>query len=413
MILIKLAWRNLWRRKRRTLITAFTVAFGVLMSVTFTGMGDYSYTQMINTGATLGFGHITIEPKGYNDSPTLDRRLGGVDDIKDRISSIQGISKITTRIIGQAMFASAAKNVGGAFLAIDPNQESKEYNLMLKSMVEGTVFSDSEGRGVVVGTIMAKKLNLRIGKKLVYTTTDIHGEIVSEVARVTGIFKTGSDEMDGSMVLLPIDRVRSTLNYASNEASIVSVIIEDQRTVRKIQKDLQKKVGNPAREILTWKETQADLAGIIALDRSGNYLMQILVGLLIAAGILNTILMSVLERTREFGMMMAVGMAPSRLFNLILLESFFIGLLGLGFGILITIPWYAYLNTTGIDFSAWVTENYSAGGVIFDPIMRIRLYKESILTILSSLFAITLVAGLYPAYRAGRIPPVESLKALY
>ncbi len=413
MILIKLAWRNLWRRKRRTLITALTVAFGVLMSVTFTGMGDFSYTQMIDTGATLGFGHITVEPKGYNDSPTLDKRLRDVSDIVAQASKLPRVSKVTTRIMGQAMFASAAKNVGGVFLGINPAQETEEYNLMLESMVEGSVFSDTKGRGVVVGSIMAEKLNLRIGKKLVYTATDIHGEIVSEVARVTGIFKTGADEMDGSMVLLPIDRLRTTLNYGPDEASFVSVIIEDQRNVRATQKGLQKKVGNPEREILTWKETQADLAGIIALDRSGNYLMQILVGLLIAAGILNTIHMSVLERTREFGMMMAVGMAPSRLFRLILLESSFIGLMGLGFGILIIIPWYAYLHTTGIDFSGWVTENYSAGGVIFDPVMRIRLYKESILTILSSLFALTLVAGLYPAYRAGRIPPVESLKTLY
>ena len=413
MMLFNLAWRNLWRRKRRTLITAFTVAFGVLMAVTFTGMGDYSYTKMIDTGATLGFGHVTIEPKGYNDSPTLDKRLSRVDEIKVGLSEIQGISKVTTRIIGQAMFASAAKNVGGAFLAIDPAQESEEYNLMMKSLVEGTLFSGTEGKGAVVGSLMAEKLKLRIGKKLIYTATDVHGEIVSEMARITGIFRTGSDELDGTMVLLPIDRVRSTLNYGPQEASIVSVIIEDQREADNMRKVLEKKVGNLDREILIWKETQADLAGIIALDRSGNYLMQILVGLLIAAGILNTVLMSVLERTREFGVMMAIGMAPSMLFRLILLESFYIGLLGLVFGILITIPWYAYLSTAGIDFSGMVTENYSAGGVILDPIMKIRLYKESIFTILSSLFGLTLVAGLYPAFRAGRIPPVESLKALY
>ncbi len=412
-MLLKLAWRNLWRRKRRTLITVFTVAFGVLLSVTFTGVGDYSYTKMIDTGATLGFGHLTVEPRGYNESPTLDKRLTGVDEIRRQIAQFPGVSEVAVRIIGQGMFASAAKSVGGMFMAIDPGLESEEYNLMARSIVEGTLFAGTVGREVVVGTLMAEKLNLDIGKKMVYTTTDVRGEIVSAVARVSGIFRTLSDELDGSMVLLPIDRIRSTLQYGPEEASIVSVIIDDQRQAEELRKVVLSRIGDPDREVLIWKETQADLAGIIALDRSGNYLMQILVGLLIAAGILNTLLMSVLERTREFGMMMALGMAPGRLFRLILLESFCIGLLGLISGILLTAPWYAYLSTSGIDISRWVIESYSAGGVVFEPIIRIRLYKEGAAWILSGVLALTVMAGLYPAYRAGRVPPVESLKALY
>ncbi len=412
MKLSRTAWRNLWRRKRRTFITAFTVAFGIALSVTFTGMGDYTYTNMIDTSATMGFGHLSVEPLGYNESPSLNKRIHGADAVRDGITGIPGIEAAMVRIIGQAMFASAAKTVGGAFIGMDPSQESPERNLFLRSIVEGSVFQGTDGRGVVVGIKMAEKLNVRLGRKLVYTATDIHGEIVSEIARVTGIFNTGVDEIDSSMVLLPIDRVRATLQYDAKDATLVSIFIDDQRKADRLRDVVFEAVGDPDREVLTWRETQPDIAGLIALDRAGNYLFQILVGLLIGAGILNTMLMNVLERTREFGVMMAIGLSPVTLIRLVVLESAWIGLVGIVLGIVVFAPWYAYLIHVGIDFSGMIGEGYSAGGVMVDPVMKLRLYKESAIAILAGVFTLTLAAGLYPAYRASRVLPVESLKTL-
>jgi len=408
----KLAWRNLWRRKRRTLITAFSIAFGVLLAVTFTGTGDYAYTNMINASANMGLGHVTVEPLGYNQTPALDKRLYGSDQVREQVLRQPDVSNAYVRIMGQAMFASASKSVGGIFLGINPSQESASHNLLLKSLVEGELFSGSQGRGVVIGSRLAGKLNLAPGKKLVYTATDSGGEIVSEMARVSGIFHTGVDEVDGGMVLLPIDALRNTLDYAADEASLVAVIIEDQRRAQAMRDTIAKQVSDPRREVLSWQQTQPEIAGVVALDRSGNYISQLLVGLLVTAGILNTLLMSVLERTREFGVMMAVGMSPLSLFKLVIVESLWLALLGLALGVLITIPWFLYLFYVGIDFSAAIGQDYSAGGVLVDPVLRIRLYRESALAILAGVFTLTLLSGLYPAWRAGRVPPVESLKAL-
>ncbi len=122
--------------------------------------------------------------------------------------------------------------------------------------------------------------------------------------------------------------------------------------------------------------------------------------------------MSVLERTREFGVMMAVGMSPARLFKLVMIESFWLALIGLVIGIIITIPWYMYMYQVGLDFSGAIGDDYNAAGVLIDPVIKIRLYKESIMGILSGVFSLTLLSGVYPAWRAGRIPPVESLKAM-
>ena len=412
MKLGSMAWRNLWRRKRRTLITAISIGFGVMLAVTFTGSGDYWYTNMINAGATMGLGHITIEPHGYNQTPSLDKRLLNAGEVRKHVLTMPGVSNAIVRITGQAMFASASKTIGGMFLAVDPSQESPDQNLLLRSMIQGQLFPGTDGRGIVVGSKMAKKLNLRIGKKLVYTTTDVSGEIVSEIARVTGIFETGVGEVDGALVLLPINSVRVILHYDDEDATLVAVTVNDQRYAESIRDKIAAAVGNPLREVLTWKQTQTELAGIITMDKSGNYITQVLIGLLIAAGILNTLLMSVLERTREFGVMMAVGMSPATLFKLVLVESFWLALIGLAVGIIITAPWYAYLHYVGLDFSGAIGNDYSAGGVLVDPIFRIRLYKESIIAILVGVFSLTLLSGIYPAWRAGRTPPVESLKAI-
>jgi ABC-type lipoprotein release transport system permease subunit len=412
MKIYKMSWRNLWRRKRRTYITLLSIGFGVLLSVTLTGIADDSYTTMINTSAVMGLGHVTIEPRGYNDTPSLDKRLSYTEAIKKDLLNMEGVNNALVRIMGQAMFASANKSIGGAFMAVDSNAESAENNLFIGSIVHGKLFSDKDIQGAVVGDRVAAKLNLTLGKKLVYTTTDVNGEIVSEIARVTGIFKTGVSEVDGSMILLPIDRVRKVLSYESEDATMISIVIKDQRKSGEMRNMIRSRLNDPTLDVLSWRETQSEVASIITIDKAGNRIIQVLIGLLIAAGILNTLLMSVMERTREFGIMMAVGMSPYTLFRLVIMESLWFAILGLILGAIITIPWYAFMYYQGIDFSGMIGTDYSASGVLINPLVKIILYRESALWILSALFTLTVLAGVYPAWKAGRVPPVESLKEI-
>lgn len=406
-----LAWRTLQRNKRRTLITALSVAFGVLLAVTFTASGDYSYTNMINTSAAMGLGHITCAPQEYNETPTLEKRLRDAAAIRREVTAARGVNAAYVRIIGPAMLASGAKSTGGTFMAIDPAAETPEHNMLLRNIVEGALFAVSTERGVVVGRRMAEKLGLKIGKKLIFTVTDKNGELTSALSRVTGIFHTGDDGIDGGIVLLPLDFVRRTLQYEPQEASLVAVYIADQRQASTLAQRLSTAIHLDSGEALfTWKETQADLAGLIAVDRLFNYLMQFLVGLVIAAGIMNTILMSVMERSREFGIMIALGMAPAQVTAMVLVESFWIGICGLLLGAVITTPWFVYMSKVGIDFSSHIGTDYSAGGVLVDPVVRFRLYGENALIIMAAVLVLTLLAGLYPAVRAGRLPPVESMK---
>ncbi len=412
MNLNKLAWRNLWRRKRRTLITAFSIAFGVLLAITFTGAGDHYYTRMIDAGASMGMGHVTIAPIDHNRAPSLKKRLSDVQQLRKQALARPEIVDAMVRISGQAMFASAHKSVGGMFIAIDPEQESENNNLFIRSIIEGQLFDGANTPGIVVGEKLAKKLHLRIGKKVIYTTTDAHGEIVSAIERVTGIFKTGVSEVDSAMALLPISRVQKILDYQADEATLIALMLNDQRRTLSVSKALAVMPVFSKTEILTWQQSQPDLAGMIAMDKSSNYTSQLLIALLVAAGILNTLLMSVLERKREFGVMMALGMTPLGLFRLVMIESFWLAVIGLVIGVIISAPWYIYMSSVGIDLSGAFGEDMDFGGVLIDPVMKIRLFKESIFMILGGLFTLALASGAYPAWRAGRVPPVESLKIL-
>lgn len=410
-MLFRIAARNLWRAKRRTLITLFTVAFGVWLAVTFTGTGDYTYTNILDTGARLGFGHVTVEAAGYADAPGLDRPLRGAREVAATLQARPDVSRAIPRVVGQAMFATASKSVGGMFFGVDPAQELPAVNTLLAGLSEGALFDDVDGRGVVVGSVMAEKLGLRLGKRLVYTLVDEEGQIVSEVARVSGIFKTGVDEVDGSIALLPLGRVQKVVGYGSDEATHVAIFLEDHREAQAVADALRPAAARAGEEVRTYRDTQPEMAGMVELDRSMNYLFQALVGLLIGAGVLNTILMSVLERRREFGIMMAIGSRPAELFWMVVLESVLVGLAGLLVGAVLTAPWYVYMRDVGIDFTQMM-EGSTAGGVLIDPVMRITLYPESAAAICAAVLLITVGAGLYPAWQAGREPPVETLKAL-
>lgn len=413
MKLNTMAWRTLTRNRRRTLITSFSVAFGIFLAVTFTGSGDYSYTNMIDTSAVMGLGYVTVEAAGYNDKPSLSRWFPDADGISATADGLSEVTGAYPRIMGQAMFATGSKSVGGMFLAIDPAVETPQHNFFLRSIVEGKLFEETDGRGVLIGVEMAEKLNIRPGKKMIITVTDKEGQLASELLRVSGLFKTGDYSADSGIVLLPLDRVRRILGYGTDGATLVALYVDDQRQVRKLRQQVAAVLPESSElEVLTWHKTQPDVSGLIAVDRLFNYLLQLLVGLVIAAGIMNTMLMSVLERTRELGIMMALGLTPGQVVRLVLVESFWLGCLGVVIGIIITVPWFYYMSETGIDLSRYVGEDYSAGGVLVDPVMKLRLFKESALAILVTVFSLTMAAGVYPAIRAGKIMPVETIKEI-
>lgn len=411
-MIVTLAWRNIWRHRRRTLITLASVAGGLWLAVTSVGLADHTYKQMINSSATLGFGHVTVQPAGYGVSPSLEKRVAGAEALVQQVTAIPGVERAAARISGQGMFQSAAKSTGGVFIAIDPAREDGSINLFIKSLTRGEVFTEPDGRGALVGKLTAEKLGIDLGKKLVLTAIDKDGEVVSELFRVSGIFETGVAEVDGGTLVVPIERARELLRYAPGEATMVSVYVADHRLSAPVRDHLRAQLGDAVgggAEVLSWRETQPELANMSEIDRAMDTLFLSLLGLLIAAGVLNTSLMSVLERKREFGMMMAVGLKPASLAGMVVVESLFVGLVGLAAGALLCVPWVYFLINVGLDVSGMIGD-YNAANVAVDPILRAEIYPLHMLAIAAVMLAMSVAAGLYPAISAARVPPIETLR---
>lgn len=405
-----LAWRNLIRHRRRTAITLSSIAFGILLSVIFTGMGDSSYAKMIELAARMGSGHVTIQHPDYQDTPSLKKTVHGTDALSQLALADPGVERVVTRITGPVMLATAANSSGAFFMGIDPAIEDVDTLAGYDSIAEGEFFDEAKGKGIILGKTLAENLDVRLGKKVVYTLTDINGEIVSGLARVQAIVETGTPGMDATLCWLPYRTAAKALGYEEHVATQVAVYARDARGSAELAERLRQVVPDEA-VVLTWKQTQPELAGFITIDRSGAIVFETIILIVIAAGIFNSLYVSVVQRTREFGIMMAIGYTPMRLFVLVMWESLWLALLGVLSGALVTAGPYFYLNENGIDLSEMMGEGGGEiSGIAFDPIIHPSIYPDHLALIAVVVVVTTLVSGLLPAWRAGRGEPVESLR---
>jgi ABC-type lipoprotein release transport system permease subunit len=405
-----LAWRNIWRNRRRTLITLVGIAFGMALSVLFTGLGDASYADMIDYGAKMGGGHVSIQHEEYLDSPSFKRTVPDARPIIETLRAREDVDLVVERITGAGMLATASNSVGAFFIAIDPRQESEDSLTFANHISEGEMFAHDDDKGVVIGKAMADNLDVEVGKKMVLTVTDKKGEIVTTLVRVRGIVSTGADAIDGGLCLLPIDPVRETIGYAPGEVTQIAVFVDDHRDSAPLAAELAAGLNAPTKA-LTWSEHQPDLAGYVELEQSSTWVFELIIMALLAAGIFNTLFVSVMERLREFGILSAIGFSRRQLFSLVMWESIWLAMMGLvGAAILTAWPYY-YASTTGIDYSSIIEGGTEVAGVaLLEPVFYVGIYGEHLFQLCLLVVFSCLAAGLYPAWRAGRVPPADAIR---
>lgn len=408
--LATMAWRNLWRNRRRTLLTLSSIVFGVFLAVMATAMQDRNWADMIRLAARLGAGHVTLQHPEYLDNPTLNRSLQGSDHLVRLAAGSPHVTRVVQRITGFNMLSTAGENQGAGFIAIAPEQEDADTLSLLEALVEGELFASSMDDGIILGARLARNLGVELGSKLVYTMTDKHGEIVSGLARVSGIVETGTPTVDGGLCLLPIGTVREILGFAPDEAIQVAAFVDDQRHSDLVVADLRGRLTEDV-VALPWYELQPQLAAFIAMKVGGGVFMIVLIAVLVAAGIFNTLFVSVMERLREFGIMLAIGFSPGKLFRLVMMESAWLALVGLVSAALVTIGPYLYLASSGIDVTAVMGEDMvEIAGVGFSPILRVGIYPENVVRIGVLALLAVLLSGIYPAWKAGHCDPVETIR---
>ena len=405
-----MAWRNLWRHKLRTALTLIAIGFGGFLAVLMTAMQDRSFADFVDTAARLGAGHVTLQHPDYADSPTLANTITGTDAKRELAKGDEHVAAAVDRTSGMAMLSTAEDSFGAVFIAYDPGRESHDTMRFAQSLVEGAMFARADADGIVLGSVLARNLGAEVGDKVVFTLTDRHGEIVAGMERLSGILTTNTPSLDAGLCLLPIGTARAVLGYGPDEATQVAVFLSDARGSHAVAERLARLIPDAA--VLTWDKIRPEIRSFIAMKVGGGRVMIVIISLLVAAGIFNTLFVSVMERVREFGIMRAIGYSSGQLFRLVMWESAWLALVGMGVGTAFTLPVYIPLNRHGLD----MTEVYRSGdqalevaGVGFDMVLTVGIFPEHVVAIAACLLGATLAAGLYPAWKVGRIEPVESI----
>jgi len=408
-MIIRLAWRSIWRGRRRTLITVSSIGLGLTFAIFFISLGEGVYDQMIDQVVRMQAGHITLEHPDYRDAPAVDLWINVSERLRVYIESFKKVEKTKLIVFGQGIAKSGAGNMATAIMGVEPSVEIQSSPLA-RNIVTGSYIEKGDNPFVVVGIEMAERLNLRVGKKMVISTNDVNGDLVEELCRVKGIFKTGSEEMDAYVIQMPIDFARRLFHMPNNSATQVGIVLKNANAKKKLLNKLREKINGQKIVVLPWQEVLPEVASYIKMDRGSNYVFQGILIFLILFTIFNTILMSVIERKREFAMLLALGTDPGKLRLQIFTESFFIGIIGCGVGLLfggIT----AYLgHVYGIDMSALMGESVSISGFAVTTKMYTKLSARILFSSTAIVLGATMLLSLITMRHVTRLSIVDILR---
>lgn len=408
-MILNLAWRNLWRRKRRTAITMASVAIGVGLCLFFTGISDGMYGRTISAAVRMGSGHLVIEHPDYRADPALENSVPIHPELVKAVTDQPAVEGYSIRISGPGIISSSYGTVGGGFDAVDPELD-ESVSLIARNIETGRYLQGD--RDIVVGTDLARKLKVDLGSKVVVMTQDRDRQTVQELFRVVGIFHTRAAMMDGFYFQVPLEQARAMLGFESGEATQLGIYLHDQDAMGSVKAAIESSdaLAASGAVVVPWQQVLKDLADYMKVDNAFNYIFQVLLFLVILAGVLNTILMSVMERTYEFGVLLSIGMSRWRLMAMVVIEGALLGILGTVAGALLGLAENELLSRHPIRLGG--VSDMSVGGFFMEPALYMDLKPAHLAITLAIVFLLTLFAGLYPAWKAAQVEPVEALHVI-
>jgi putative ABC transport system permease protein len=424
LLLMKIGWRNLWRNPRGTLLTALALGLGLTLLLVSLGLLDGSHEQMVGNGVRFDAGHVVIQAQGYQDtgSPELLLPVSVVATTAEFLQTnamkpvVRGVSP---RLLASGLMSSAANAAGVRIMGVIPRAE-RAVSLIPKRIIEGKYLDDDQASGVVIGADLARKLAVKIGAKVVLMTQAVQppdkeaadasgGEMQSTLLRVSGIFRTGIQEIDAQIIQLPLPEAQALLG-APDRVTQVAFLLEREGDSQMLARALRKQFAGFPVEILPWREAMPALAQMFLLDEAFNYVMNGVVLTMVGLGILNTILMRVLERRHEFGLCSALGLRPGQLAVMIIGESLALTGISLALGLVLGLGAHHYFATAGLDLRRFFPGGLPAD-LVFDPIIYSRLSLTRIASSVGIVFLTAAVISFYPALKAARTELPGALRA--
>jgi len=426
LLLVKLSWRNLWRNPRGTLLTALALGLGLALLLISLGLLDGGHEQTITDGVRLGPGDVVVQAKGYQDTGSDDLLLSAAtlstterflqtSNIKD---DVQGISP---RLLATGLLSSSINAAGVRLVGVIPRAE-RSVSLIPQRMTKGLYLDDDALAEVIIGAGIARKLEAKIGSKVVLMTQplqqptsngdEVSGkEMQSTLLRVSGVFLTGVPAIDDNVVEVSLPVAQKVLGLANGQVTQIALLLRHEGDSPLVADDLRRELSGAPVEVLTWRESLPMLAQILGLDHAFNYVMNGVILTMVGLGILNTILMRVMERRYEFGVCKAIGLRPGQLAIMIIGESLALTTISLLLGLTLGLGVNHYLSTSGLDLRM-VFKTGLPPALVFDPILYSRLSVTRIVWSVNIVFVIATLISFYPAFKAARTELPDALKVL-
>ncbi|HEY3371975.1 MAG TPA: FtsX-like permease family protein [Prolixibacteraceae bacterium] len=403
-MIIAVAWRNIWRSKTRSLVILVAICLGLSSGIFYMGFYQGMVDQRINTAIKTEASHIQVHHKEYLNNPDKKFFIAHADSITKIIQSTPGVKATSSRIILNTMIQSPTTGSGVKVTGVVPEDEKQVTNLNTK-LIEGSYFEEGKRNPIIIGKKLADKLKVKLKSKVVITLQDMEGNMTGASFKVEGIFETSNTGFDETCVFVrnaDISRIMIMGPTASHE---IAVLLQQNEMLESVDKSLQAKLTGL--DIKTWREIMPEVS---LVESSFGITMVIFMGIILLAllfGIINTMLMAVLERTKELGMLMAIGMNKFRVFVMILLETVMLSLFGGICGIMLGWILNLYFGVRGIDLGAWSTAYKSMG---FDTLVYTKLSLSISLEIAAMVMVTGIIAAIYPAMKALKLKPADAVR---
>lgn len=402
--LLKISWRNVWRNKARSIVIILAVSFGLWGGVFATAFMNGMLKQQFEAGIKNQVSHIQIHNPDFIRERQTEFTIHNADEIFSFLEQSDKVFSYSSRILASGMLATASMTSGVDIYGINPLQEKIVTNFD-DNIIDGDYFESVSRNPVLVGAKLAEKMNINTGSRLVMTFQDINGNITSASFRVCGIYRTINSTLDERNVYVK----SADLEELMGETGIVNeiaILLHDIEDVNDYRLELQEEFsGN---EIRIWAEIAPDLSFMNEFAGIAMLVLIIIILFAMAFGLLNTMLMTIFERTRELGVLMSVGMSKFRVFLMILLETAFLVITGSVFGTLIGTLTVSLTHRTGLDLTGFGGEalhEYGFDAVIYPTLDSIFYLNLAILVLLTAT-----LAAIYPAYKALKLKPAEAVR---
>lgn len=405
-LLLKLGWRNIWRNKRRSVITILAVTFAVMLSIAMRGLQLGTYKVNIKTAVELFAGYIQIQKEGYQEKPTLQKSFRFDERLRDIIGSEPLITGYAPRIMGDGLISYRDNSLGSAILAIVPQQE-KTVSTMMNKINRGRFFDADTTQEIVVGYKMLENLNAGIGDTVVILSQGYDGTLGNLKFRIVGSVKTGSPEFDRTGVFMGLSTAQELLAMYGR-IHVVAISLADLDHIPVVLDHLKSALLGTDLTALKWNEIMPEFEQTIQLDNIGGILFLGILVIVVAFGIMNTVLMSVTERFREFGVTLSIGMPPLKLAYLVFIETVFIALIGILLGNLLAFGINYYIVQHPILLGGEFSELYAEYG--FLPRLESTLDSGIFINVTGMIFIISLLASLYPVFKVYQLEPLKGIR---